>query len=172
MTTFIGFLRGINVGGKNKVAMADLRAICDDLGFEDVRTYIQSGNVIFSTTQRSAAKVETSIERALKRETGLDITVVVRTAKDVRKAVDSSPYTRTGRQPGPVARAVPQVATEGHEGRSVAKYGPEQLSVKGRDVYINYVNGIGRSKVTNAVLERIARWPRYGAQPQHARASC
>jgi uncharacterized protein (DUF1697 family) len=87
---YVALLRGINVGGRNKVAMAELRAALEAEGFEDVSTYIQSGNVLFRT-DRPSATLETEIEGLLERRLGIPLTVVVRSRRRYRRVVDDAP---------------------------------------------------------------------------------
>lgn len=90
MTRYVALLRGINVGGKNKVAMADLRAAFTDAGFADVSTYIASGNVLFTST-RPAAALEADIEAVLQQRLGMPLVVVVRSQRQLRSVVDRAP---------------------------------------------------------------------------------
>ena len=78
MTTYVALLRGINVSGKNKVAMAELRALVASLGYERVQTYIQSGNVVLASSARSATTVADTIAAAITRELGLEVAVLAR----------------------------------------------------------------------------------------------
>jgi uncharacterized protein (DUF1697 family) len=87
---YVALLRGINVGGRNKVAMADLRAALADGGFEDVSTYIQSGNVLFRS-DAPAKSLEASIEGMLERRFGVPLVVVVRSHTQLRKVVTNAP---------------------------------------------------------------------------------
>jgi uncharacterized protein (DUF1697 family) len=87
---YVALLRGINVGGKNKVPMADLRDAVEADGHTRVRTYIQSGNVLFESTA-SAAELEDRIERALECHLGLPLVVVVRSERQLRAVVDNAP---------------------------------------------------------------------------------
>jgi len=91
MTTHIALLRGINVGGNTKVEMARLRAICADAGLEGVRTYINSGNVLFSTASGSTASLATLIEEAVTSEFDLEVPVLVKEAEAFRAICDSIP---------------------------------------------------------------------------------
>jgi uncharacterized protein (DUF1697 family) len=158
VTRFVAFLRAINVGGRNKIEMGALRALCDEVGFDNVQTYIQSGNIAFSTRTRSVANVETAIERALKASTGLDITVVARTATELGKTVADNPFALESLSPTHLVvvflKSTPQISSI-----DLTAYGPEVAVCKGRDLYIHYMNGQGRSKVTNAVLERLLGVP-------------
>jgi uncharacterized protein (DUF1697 family) len=88
---YIALLRGINVGGKSLVRMADLKECVEDLGHDKVSTFIASGNVLFETAERDAAKLESTIERALERRFKLPITVVVRSRAEVGRIVKAIP---------------------------------------------------------------------------------
>lgn len=91
MSTRIAFLRAVNVG-KRRVAMARLVAVCERLGYEDVWTWINSGNAIFDTTG-SRASIEKALERALEDEFGFECTTFVRTPAQVRALLESTPFT-------------------------------------------------------------------------------
>jgi uncharacterized protein (DUF1697 family) len=88
---YVALLRGINVGGKSLVRMADLKGCVEELGYEDVSTFIASGNVLFKTSERDAAKLESTLERALERRFGRPIAVVVRSRTEFRRVVDAIP---------------------------------------------------------------------------------
>jgi uncharacterized protein (DUF1697 family) len=88
---YVALLRGINVGGKSVVRMADLKECIEELGYDEVSTFIASGNVLFETKKRSAAKLESAIERALERRFRLPITVVVRSRAEVGQIVKAIP---------------------------------------------------------------------------------
>jgi uncharacterized protein (DUF1697 family) len=90
MTRYVALLRGINVGGRNKVAMADLRAAFEDTGYSAVSTYIQSGNVLFEAAT-PAKGLEADIEAALERSLGIPLVVVVRSHPQLRKVVNTAP---------------------------------------------------------------------------------
>lgn len=89
---YVALLRGINVGGKNKVKMETLRAICTALGFENVKTYINSGNVIFETAKTSDKKLAAKIEEAIEKEFGLKIKVIVRTIDEIKALIETNPF--------------------------------------------------------------------------------
>ncbi len=90
MSTRVGFLRAVNVG-KRTVAMARLKAVCESLGYGDVRTYVNSGNVVFDATGSRTA-VESALERALEDEFGFECTTFVRTPTELRAALDLHPF--------------------------------------------------------------------------------
>jgi uncharacterized protein (DUF1697 family) len=88
---YVALLRGINVGGRSTIRMADLKECVEGLGYEDVGTFIASGNVLFSSSERDAAKLESAIERALERRFGLPIAVVVRSRAELSRVVKAIP---------------------------------------------------------------------------------
>src|SRR5262245_51232018 len=91
MSTFIGLLRGINVGGHNKVPMSELRSLCAELGWKNIQTYIQSGNLVFMASGAPAA-LETKLERAIEQRFGFKVSVLVRAAKDWPAYVKGNPF--------------------------------------------------------------------------------
>jgi uncharacterized protein (DUF1697 family) len=91
MTRHIALLRGINVGGHKKVPMADLRKALEAAGFEDVKTYVQSGNVALSAAEKSPGKVGRAVERAIEAAFGFDVAVVVRSREEIAALVDEDP---------------------------------------------------------------------------------
>jgi uncharacterized protein (DUF1697 family) len=98
MPTYAALLRGINVGGKSLIRMADLRACLEEGGFDDVATYIASGNVVFGSTERSAAALSRRIEGMLADRFELDVAVVLRTRAQMRSVVEHAP-TAFGTEP-------------------------------------------------------------------------
>ncbi len=91
MTTYLSLLRGINVGGNNKVSMAELKKVFEDLGFSDVRTYINSGNVIFKSEERDEKKMTAEIEKGIKDHFGLNIRVVIRSKEEIDRVTVEIP---------------------------------------------------------------------------------
>jgi uncharacterized protein (DUF1697 family) len=92
MPTYLALLRGINVSGKKIIKMEELRNLMETVGYTNVKTYIQSGNVIFGSTTRSKEKVAASVEALIEGHYGFDVTVFILDAKDVEKAVDNNPF--------------------------------------------------------------------------------
>jgi uncharacterized protein (DUF1697 family) len=95
---YVALLRGINVGGKSLVRMADLKECVEELGYEEVSTFIASGNVLFETSERDGAKLESTIEKALEHRFSLPITVVVRSRAEVGRIVDAVPPSWIGNE--------------------------------------------------------------------------
>ena len=154
MGTFIALLRGINVGGHNQLPMVTLRELLTALGYRDVVTYIQSGNVILDSDD-DPTEIATTIEASLAGDLGLDVAVIIRTPAEVPAAVTASPYVAypdpsrvfiafLAASPDPAAVA----ATDPHT------YDPDTFAVVGREVHVHCPSGLGRSKLSNAWLER------------------
>lgn len=89
---YVAFLRGINVGGKNKVKMETLREVCSEIGFENVKTYINSGNVIFETRKTDDKKLAAKIEKAIEKEFGLQLKTIVRSVSEIEEIVKNNPF--------------------------------------------------------------------------------
>ncbi|MFC4018868.1 DUF1697 domain-containing protein [Micromonospora sp. GCM10011542] len=156
MTRYVALLRGVNVGS-TRIAMADLRRLVEALGHDDVRTYLQSGNVVFGSTVRDAEKLAGGIERAIADELGLTVPVLVRSARELAAVADGSPYAEREKdsarllvaflRSAPTKSAVAGLTVPG--GENVA------FTVTGREVHLHYPDGgYGRSKFTNAYLEK------------------
>ncbi len=133
--------------------MADLRSLLEDLGAEDVATYVQSGNVVFKSG-RSAADLAKAIERELERGLGLDITVLLRTKGQLAKLVAANPFGVKE----PTKLHVTFLAETPPRAR-VASLDPDvggsdEFRVSGREVYLRFPNGYGRSKLSNAYFEK------------------
>ena len=149
MTTWIGLLRGVNVGGKNKLPMADLRRIVTELGHTEVRTYIQSGNVLFDAKEKDATKLAIALRKAIEEETSIDCAVVLRTSKELAATVAKNPFPDDCEHVHVVFMESPsEVAFDG------AKYAPEEIAIVGRDVYLHLPNGVGRSKLAADVARK------------------
>ncbi|RQX03767.1 DUF1697 domain-containing protein [Micromonospora inaquosa] len=156
MTRYVALLRGVNVG-TTRLAMADLRRIVSDLGHEDVKTYLQSGNVAFGSTVRDAEKLAAGIERALTDELALTVPVLVRSGRELAAIAGGNPY--ADREDDPTRLLVAFLATAPTKSTvdALTVPGGENVSftVTGREVFLHYVDGgYGRSKFTNAYLEK------------------
>jgi uncharacterized protein (DUF1697 family) len=157
MTSFIALLRGVNVGGHAKVAMSDLRGLLEDLGFGDVRTLLQSGNAVFSSDTRASAKLEAQLEKAAEARLGLRPDFFVRSADEWGKIIAENPFgDEARRDPSHVLmmalKSAPDASAVAALQAAVA--GPEIIRGHGRELYVTYPAGIGRSKLTSAVIEK------------------
>lgn len=158
---FIALLRGINVGGQNRIAMPDLRALCAGLGWAGAETYIQSGNVVFAA-DAPAAQLEADLERAVAQRFGLAIAVIVRRADAWPAYVAGNPFPGPSRdEPNLVmlalSKAPPQPGAV-EELRARAANG-EQLAQVGDALWIHFAGGAGRSKLAPALLDRLVGSP-------------
>jgi uncharacterized protein (DUF1697 family) len=156
MPTYVSLLRGINVSGRNRISMADLRALYEAHGHQDVSTYVQSGNVVSHSKVRSAAAVGRAIEQAISDDLGLDVTVLVRTPAQLAKLVDANPL--TGDRVDPTTLHVTFLASTPARAKVAAldgrRYAPDEFAVVGDVVYLVCPNGYGRTKINNTYFER------------------
>jgi uncharacterized protein (DUF1697 family) len=148
-------LRGINVGGHAKVSMTEVRATFVDMGYGDVRTYIQSGNVVFGASG-SAAKLQSAIEQGLEDRFGLTIKVVLRTRAQLDAVIEHNPLAGGGRDTAKlhVTFLASTPASSRTSGLDTRGFLPDEFSVKGREVYVHCPNGYGRTKLNNSFFER------------------
>jgi len=165
MTVMISMLRGVNVGGHNKIKMDALRALYEFLKLRDAQTYVQSGNVIFSTDERDISRLAKRIEDGIERKFGFRPDEILRTAAEMRDVIARNPFAkRRGIEPGKLL--VSFLASDpGEEARKKLrqmKFDPEELWVEGREVYIYFPNGMGRSKLPWAGLDKMLKTPATG----------
>jgi uncharacterized protein (DUF1697 family) len=157
LSSYIALLRGINVGGNKKVAMSDLIALAADLGFENARTLLQSGNLVFSAAGRSADVVEALLEKALAKKLDLVTRVFVRPASDWIKIVAANPFLdEAERDPGHLALMLLKDKTSPKALVSLkgSIVGREYFEAHGREIYAFYPDGFGTSKFTTALIDR------------------
>lgn len=156
VTTHIALLRAVNVGGRGKIAMADLRAMLADLGFERPQSLLQSGNLVFASKPTGAA-LEALLEREAKARLGLATDVIVRTADEWRGIVAANPFSAMASNDPSHLVVMPLKSPPdalGLEGLRAWIPGREAIEASGRELYITYPDGIGTSKLTGAVIER------------------
>ncbi|MGW3899399.1 DUF1697 domain-containing protein [Micromonospora profundi] len=156
MTRYVALLRGVNVGGV-RLAMADLRRIVTDLGHDDAKTYLQSGNVAFGSSVRDAEKLAAGIERALADELAVTVPVLVRSGRELAAVAGGNPYADREDDPTRLLVAFLRTAPDKSAADALTAPGNENVSftVTGREVLLHYVDGgYGRSKFTNAYLEK------------------
>ena len=144
MATFIALLRGINVGGSGLLSMKDLTVLCSGLSFAEVRTYIQSGNVIFESNLSEDA-VRARLEKALAAKMGKKIDLMVRTPAEMRSILNKNPF--PDKEPAKVAVAFLGEAPPKDLMKNVVAPGGEQVKAGKREVYVYYPDGMGRSKL-------------------------
>jgi uncharacterized protein (DUF1697 family) len=155
MTIYIGLLRGINVG-RNMLKMGQLREILADAGFSDTKTYLQSGNVVFSA-DKAAAEVAALIERKISAATRLPVSVLLRTPAQMQRVVARNPFVKEAAAlpktvhvtflAGPASKA-------GLAAVGKLQAGTDRWQAGGSEVYLHCPNGYGRSRLSNTALER------------------
>lgn len=149
MTTFVALLRAVNVGGTAKLAMTDLKSLCEGLGFSNVRTFIQSGNVVFDsawTEQQVKAALETALSTLLKKQA----TVFVRSGAELADVLDRNPFSSAEGN-----RVLVYFFDEAIDGGALAAIpipGREEMRSLGRELYVHYPDGSGRSKLKLSTL--------------------
>lgn len=154
-TTFVTLLRGINVGGKSLVAMADLRSLVASLGFEDVVTYIQSGNVVFRSSEADEVAVASRLEREIAKAFDVSPAVLLRTPAELASIAASNPFLAPEAD---VSKLHVVFLDRAPATGAAAKLDPErsppdEFTLRGREIYLRLPNGAGRSKLTLVYFE-------------------
>jgi uncharacterized protein (DUF1697 family) len=155
---YVAFLRAINVGGHNRVAMADLRELLGGLGYDAVRTHLQSGNAVFAApgARSSAERLTGEIEGALARELGVGVKVLVRTHAELERAIAANPLLEVAEDHARLlvtflSRAP---AREALDALAPAEFEPDVFAVGEREIYTYYPQGVRATKLSNAFWER------------------
>jgi uncharacterized protein (DUF1697 family) len=157
LTTHIALIRGINVGGHRQVGMTDLRNFLTQLGLDDVRSLLQSGNLIFGSKVRTGAELERFLETEALERLSLEVDIFVRTPEEWKSLIRQNPFRKEAeRDP---AHLVAVFLKNPAEAEAVAALqadikGPETVKAKGKQAYIFYPNGQGRSKLTTTMIEK------------------
>ena len=156
LRTYVALLRGINLGARNKVAMADLRTLFRAFGSEDVVTYVQSGNVVFKNRAGDAGALSDAIERRISRDLGLDITVVLRTRAQLARVAAGNPFAAGGSD---VKKLLVTFLAETPSRARVraldpSQFAPDDFRLVGKEVYLHCPDGYGRTKLSNAHFEK------------------
>ena len=160
MTTFIALLRGINVGGHNIIKMEDLRAICSTLKFQQVQTYVQSGNVVFQAKDDAPEKLAAKLESAIEKSHGFRPSVICRTASELEATAARNPYAgRTDIDPRKlgVGFLATQLSAEARAKLLQLKPAQEELHIGIQELFIYFPEGMGKSKLSMAAVERTAK---------------
>jgi uncharacterized protein (DUF1697 family) len=157
MSNYIAMLRGINVSGHRIIKMEQLRASFAALGFRNVKTYVQSGNVVFEATNDSAARLSKKIEKKILCDFGFSVAVFLKTSKDIEEIIKCNPLLETPAIDHAklhvtfLSNDPPETALE--QLRPLAAT-PEQFRIMGREIYLSCPNGYGNTKLSNAAIEK------------------
>jgi uncharacterized protein (DUF1697 family) len=156
MPRYVALLRSVNVAGHGRIAMADLRESFTALGYDDVVTYIQTGNVLFSASSKSEKAIVEAIERQLAEDFGDAPAVLLRTLPELRRVGSASPYAKRGADPArhhvTFLASAPKPAVL--KALDLPKSGRDELVVDGREVYVHTPNGYAETKYTGTFVER------------------
>ncbi len=158
MPTYISMLRGINLGPHNRMKMGQLRDSLAALGFKQVQTYVQSGNVIFKAAKSPAIDLSRRIEERILAEFGFPVAVDSRTPEEMGKTIQNNPFLKkrgvdssrlhvTFLSQAPAPSAVKKLAA--------LSAGPDQFRYSGREIYVYCPNGYGTTKLSNNAFERV-----------------
>jgi len=145
MNSFVALLRAVNVGGTGKLAMSDLKALCEAIGGKAVRTYIASGNLVFKSTHNET-QIKAALEKRLHAFTGKPVAVIVRTAAEMTKVVAENPFpTAPGNRVLTIFldKAAPRDALKSVTGQAAH----EEVRLGKREIFVRYGEGMGHSKL-------------------------
>jgi uncharacterized protein (DUF1697 family) len=144
MAAFIALLRAVNVGGTGKLPMSELKAMCEELGFGQVKTYIASGNVVF-TSRKSEAAIKTALEKRLKAYAGKPVGVAVRSAAEMAQVLADNPF------PKAAPNRTVAIFLDGKPAKdalsAVRGQKDEEIKLGRREIYVHYGDGMGQSKL-------------------------
>lgn len=155
---FVALLRGINLGARNRVPMAKLRELCEQVGASDVKTYIASGNVVLSSAS-SAGELRKALEEGIEADFGFNIVVVVLTAHEFSQAVKRNPFKGADPATLHVAFASGDLDAEARKrldvGRVNSDAGVDAAAVVGRQIYLRLPNGFGGASLPGIAINKV-----------------
>jgi uncharacterized protein (DUF1697 family) len=162
MPVIISLLRAVNVGGHNMLKMTTLVDLYESLGLRNAKSYVQSGNVIFRSDARDLARLRKRIEDAIEKNFGFRPGVMLRTSDELRDVILRNPFAaRSGIEPAKLAVSFLAGPADAAAKDKIAliKVGPEEMFLEGNHLYTYYPDGMGKSKLTPALLERSLKVP-------------
>jgi uncharacterized protein (DUF1697 family) len=146
---WVALIRGINVGGHKALAMADLRALLESLGYGDVRTHLQSGNALFTTARASALALEGQISSRIHADLGLSVRVLIRSAPELAAVVDGNPFVADGVDPKQLMVSFLSEAPTAAQAAGIdpGAYAPDAFKFGKRVIYLHLPNGFMESRL-------------------------
>ena len=156
-TAYVALLRGVNVGGHRPIKMPELKRLFEAMGFNRVRTYIQSGNVVFTSADEPPEPLRQRIEREIAARFGFPVTVVLRTAAELERIIADCPFAASALAEGErlyVALLAEVPSPDGAERLRTCDRGNDEFRIMGREVYLLYRRSARDTLLTNAFLER------------------
>ncbi len=160
MLAVVAMLRAVNLGSHNRIRMDALCALCTSLKLRNARTYVQSGNVVFQTSERNLSRVAALIEKRIERDCGFQTDVIVRSQDEMRDVVARNPFAKRKDVDGKrllVFFFRSDLGTDAPEKIRSVKADGEELHLDGRELYIYFPDGVGRSKVSTSAIERMLK---------------
>jgi uncharacterized protein (DUF1697 family) len=156
VTTYICLLRGVNVGGNKLLKMAELKALFDSLKLRDVKTYLQSGNVVFRSDESDRAVLTRRIEDGIRKKNGIEVKIILRTTDELRKVIAANPLAPENRNPSALVVAFlgGAMADPAKALLTSLKIASEELHFADRELYIYFPAGMGDSKLSKALTEK------------------
>jgi uncharacterized protein (DUF1697 family) len=158
MTVYVSMLRAVNVGGTSRIKMDALRAVYESIGLTDVRTLLQSGNVVFRSSLKNREQLVRRIMQEIERQLHLTVEVILRTSAEVASIVERGPRLSPRADSSKLLVMFLADVPDGAAQAALLKWqkerkGPEMIEMRGPEIYLYYTDGIGRSKLSNAVIE-------------------
>ena len=158
MTVYVSMLRAVNVGGTSRITMDALQALYESIGLKDVRTLLQSGNVVFRSTLKDRESLIRRIMQELERQLALRVEVILRTLAEVASVVERGPLLSPNADKNKLLVMFLSGVPDATSQAALAKWhkdrkGPEMIEMRGPEIYLYYPDGVGRSKLSGAVLE-------------------
>ena len=157
MTTYIALLRGINVSGQKKIQMAGLRSLFESLGYKDVQSYIQSGNIIFrAESQVDPSDIQKKIEEAIQKQYEFFVPVLIKTSEIIEEILKANPYKKEAElEPNRVLVSLLQETPDlqNIQALNSLEYPPDRFKYSDKAIYLHCPNGAGKSKLSNNLFE-------------------
>jgi len=157
MQTFISILRGINVSGQKKILMSDLKTLYENLKFKDVKTYIQSGNVVFKSDSKIPdVQLAGKIEKAISAKYNFEVPVIIRTKDELEKIISQNPFAKEKNIDLKKLHVTFLSETPEKEKATQIKevdFSPDQFLIKGKEIYLHIPSSYGETKLSNKFFE-------------------
>jgi uncharacterized protein (DUF1697 family) len=152
----LALLRGINVAGKSRVGMSQLRDLFQELGHTDITTYLQSGNVVFNSINNGAEQIVANLEEKIVLTFGFPVSVLLRSAEDLTKVFNSNPYDKIEREPTKLLVTFLEEKPTGDKlsGLEIPAGEMARFKASGREIYLHCPGGYGNTKLNNNFFER------------------
>ncbi|MDN5213495.1 DUF1697 domain-containing protein [Fulvivirgaceae bacterium BMA12] len=157
MKRYVALLRGINVSGQKKIKMAELRAHLAELGWQDIQTYVQSGNVIFESDAGDRQVLGSQIEKKILEKYGFDVAVLVKSGEELRYILENNPFIKRGQEDTSrlyVTLLANQPTPEALKKLETIDHSPEEFILDGQTIFFFSPNGYGKAKMSNNFFEQ------------------